>query len=463
MTISEIGPPVPPVAEEESTPTYVDVARKRRLTRGRLAAVVAAVCVLGGGGTGIWAATRNGGSSSTASPVTVTNENVKVTIGTMKQTVSASGTLEPTNDSDLAFAVSGTVTAVDVTTGQKVVAGQTLATLDSAALADQVSAAQATVTSDEDRLTTDQGDSAGASTIDSDEAQITAAESQLSTAETNLSDATLKATFGGTVASVDLTVDAVVSAGGGSSGSVGSSTGLVATSSNASNSTAANSTASNSTADSSSSSGSSSGGITVISSDSFTLSTSVDDTEVGEVKAGDQVDITPSESTSQVIGTVASVSLIASSSSSSSVAEFPVVIDVTGTPSGIYPGDSATASIIVKQIDNAVEVPTAAISYQNGQATVTKVVDGSHATQDVTTGVSLNGETQITRGLAAGDQIVEQVVKFSGTGGTARSLFGGSSSGRGSGTGTGGGLPSGGFGGPPAGGGFAGSGSGAGG
>ena len=233
MTISEIGPPIPPVAEEGSTPTYVEVAGKRRLTRRRLAAGVVAVCVLGGGGAGIWAATRNGGSSSTASPVTVTNENVKVTTGTMKQTVSASGTLEPTNDSDLTFAVSGTVTAVDVTTGQTVVAGQTLATLDPTALVDQVSAGQATLTSDEDRLTTDQADSASASTIDSDEAQITAAQSQLATAETSLADATLKATFSGTVASVDLTVGTVVSAGGGSSGSVASSTGSAATASNA--------------------------------------------------------------------------------------------------------------------------------------------------------------------------------------------------------------------------------------
>jgi membrane fusion protein, macrolide-specific efflux system len=153
---------------------------------------------------------------------------------------------------------------------------------------------------------------------------------------------------------------------------------------------------------------------------------------------------------------VASVSLIASSSSTSSdstVASFPVVIDVTGAPSGVYPGDSATTSIIVKEIANAIEVPTAAISYQTGQATVTKVVGGSHVSQAVTTGVSLNGETQITSGLGAGDTVVEQAAKLSTSGGTSKSLFGGTSTRRG--TGTGGEFPAGGgFGGgtPPAGG-----------
>jgi macrolide-specific efflux system membrane fusion protein len=118
---------------------------------------------------------------------------------------------------------------------------------------------------------------------------------------------------------------------------------------------------------------------------------------------------------------------------------------VTGSPTGIYPGDSATASIIVKQIQNAVEVPAAAISYSNGQATVTEVVNGSHTTVDVTTGVTLNGATQITSGLKSGDTIVEQVAKFNAGSGNARTLFGGSTSGRtGAGTGTGS-APGGGF------------------
>jgi multidrug efflux pump subunit AcrA (membrane-fusion protein) len=405
------------------------LSRKRLLLGAALVLVLVAV-----GGGAAWVAGRSPSSAAAGAPVvTTSSENVKVGTATMTQTVSASGTLEPAHDSDLGFAVSGTVSAVNVAVGQKVKRGQTLATIDRTALADQVAAAKSTLASDEDQLTSDEDDDALSSTIDSVKSQVTSAESQLATARADLADAALKATFSGTVAAVDFAVADTVSAGGGSTGS---------------GAAAASSTGS-------SSSGSS--GITVISSDAYTISTSVDDTEVSEVKAGDAATIVPSGSTTTLTGNVASVSLIASTSSDSTVASFPVVIDVTGKPSGIYPGASATVSIIVKNLKNVVEIPTAAISYTGGRATVTKVSGGSKKTVDVKTGTSLNGETQITRGLAAGDTIVEEVTKFKTANGSTRTLFGGGSSTTGRGTGgfsrTGsfaGGPPAGGQGGAPA-------------
>ncbi|MDQ1360844.1 MAG: hypothetical protein QOJ44_1221, partial [Acidimicrobiaceae bacterium] len=129
-----------------------------------------------------------------------------------------------------------------------------------------------------------------------------------------------------------------------------------------------------------------------------------------------------------VYGTVSSVGLIATQSST--VATFPVAIAVTGNPTGIYAGSTATLSIVVKQLNNVVEVPTAAISYSGGQSTVTVVQNGSHVPRTVTTGVSSNGQTQVTSGLTAGEKVLEQVVKFNGTaGGAGRSLFGGSGGG----------------------------------
>jgi macrolide-specific efflux system membrane fusion protein len=139
------------------------------------------------------------------------------------------------------------------------------------------------------------------------------------------------------------------------------------------------------------------------------------------------------------------VGLIASSTSG--VPAFPVLITVTGSPSGLYAGASASVSIIVKQLYGVVEVPTAALSYSTGQAAVVKVVHGSAVTTPVTTGISAGGETQIVSGLQAGDVIRERVVRFNGAAGTARNLFGGAG-GTGTRRGTGaGGLRGGGFGG----------------
>jgi multidrug efflux pump subunit AcrA (membrane-fusion protein) len=412
--------------------------------------IAAATVVVIGTILGVWLGT---GSSASSSPLVVTNQVVSVTSGTMKQTVSASGTIEPASTADLNFGVSGTVTSVNVVTGEKVTAGQVLATVDPSALQVDVGSAQASLTSAEDKLSTDRSDDAVASQIDSDEASVTTAQTDLTTAQTDLADANLTSTIAGTVASVSLAVGQQVTGSSNASSSGASS--AASTGSGATGAVGASSAAGSS---GSTSSSSSSAQITVISTDSYTVSTTVDDTQVGEVKVGDQAVITPEDSATSVYGTVTSVGLVASSSST--VSSFPVSIAVTGSPSGLYAGSTATVSIITKEITDAVEVPTAAISYSGGKAMVTAVVDGSHVARSVTTGEVSDGDTQITSGLTVGDKVVERVVKFNASAaGGGRSLFGGSSSGGSTGgfPGGGSGPPSGGFGGAGgAGGGFGG-------
>lgn len=344
--------------------------------------------------------------SSTPVGFSVTTVTVPVTTGTIQQTVTSSGTIEPASQANLNFAVAGTVTAVDVKAGQTVTAGQTLATVDTTALSEQVSAAQAQLTAANDRLASDEAANASTSQIDSDQSSVTSAESALSTAQTNLSDASLTSTIAGTVASVNLTVGQQVTGSGTGNGSGGNGNG------------------------STGSSGSSSSEIEVIGTGSYIVNATVDDTQIGQIADGDQVDITPSSSsstpggsTTTVYGTVGSISLIGSQSSN--VTTFPVVIDVTGSPSGLYAGASADVSIIVKQLNDVTEVPTLAISYNsNGQAYVTEVVDGAHVVKDVTVGEAENGETQIVSGVAPGAKVLERQIKFNAPGGGSGGIFG---------------------------------------
>ena len=184
----------------------------------------------------------------------------------------------------------------------------------------------------------------------------------------------------------------------------------------------------------------------MIGTDSYIVNTTVDDTQIGQISDGDQATITPTGSTTVSYGTVASIGLIATESSD--VATFPVVVDVTGDPSGLYAGSTADVSIIVKQLNNVVEVPTAAISYSTGgQATVTQVKDGKHVTTSVNVGQAESGETQITSGLVSGDRVLERVVKFTGVPGATRSGGLGGLGGTSGGFGGAGSFPSGGFGG----------------
>jgi len=381
--------------------------------------------------------------SSTPTGLVVTTQVVKVTTGTIKQTVATSGTIEPASQASLNFAVSGTVDAVNVKAGQTVTTGQVLATVGTTALQADLDSAQAQLTSAEARLSSDQSSGASTAQIDSDQAAVTSAESSLTSAQTDLSDASLTSTISGTVASVSLTVgQQVTAAGGGSSspsGSAGSSSPTGSTGASGPSSSA-------SSAASSSSSSSSTAQVQVIGTNSYIVNTTVDDTEIGQIAVGDQATITPTGSTTPAYGTVATIGLIATQSSN--VATFPVVIDVTGTPSGLYAGSTADVAIIVKQLNNVVEVPTAAINYSSGgQTTVTQVKAGKDVTTSVTLGQAASGETQITGGVTSGDQVVERVVKFTGVPGGSRTGGLGGFGGAGGGFGGTGRFPAGGFGG----------------
>src|SRR3984957_15232793 len=186
-----------------------------------------AVILLAGLATGL-TLSFTGGSPATG--LVVSSETVKVTTGTIKQTVATSGTLEPATQADLNFGVSGTVTAVNVKAGQVVTAGQVLATVGTTALSADVAAAEANVAAAQARLSSDEADAGSTTEIDSDEASVTSAESSLSTAQTNLADASLTSTISGTVASVSLTDGEAVTGtgtggGGGGTGGVGAAAG----------------------------------------------------------------------------------------------------------------------------------------------------------------------------------------------------------------------------------------------
>ena len=107
------------------------------------------IVVLGAAGGGYWA-TRG---SSAAAP---TYQLVAAASNTLRQTVSSSGTIEPAQQEDLNFSASGQVTSVSATVGQKVAAGQVLATVNSASLAANLAQAQATQASDEAKVSSDE-------------------------------------------------------------------------------------------------------------------------------------------------------------------------------------------------------------------------------------------------------------------------------------------------------------------
>ena len=108
-------------------------------------------------------------------------------LGTVTQTIPISGNLTPVNQTDLDFAGSGKVQAVNVVAGQTVKAGELLASLDPVSLQGSLTQAQATLTSAQAKLSLDQA-GATAQSLNQAQASVNTAQVQLQSDQTNQSD-----------------------------------------------------------------------------------------------------------------------------------------------------------------------------------------------------------------------------------------------------------------------------------
>ncbi|HEX3830230.1 MAG TPA: HlyD family efflux transporter periplasmic adaptor subunit [Sporichthyaceae bacterium] len=479
---------VPPIGAELIRP-------KRRGRRRKWVAAGLAVVLLAGGGTA-WALTRGGTTAAAPTSRTITDT---ISTGSVSKSVQASGTVEAANVADLTFPSAGTVSSVKVTVGETVTKGQALASINPTSLslavnsaqasynqaAAQLSSAQANLAADNSAMatlratpTTSTGstgatgatgatgtsgttatttaaqlateeqneqvqiDSADAQ-IAGDESSLSGAQDKLNSAQADLAGATITAPIAGVVSAVNVSVgDSVSGSGSGGSGGAGSH-------------------GTGSSAVSPSSSTSSSAAVEVVNMKAWVVNATVSGADLDSIKVGQEATITTTGSSTPVFGTVASVGVTASSSSGGA-AQFPVTINVTGDPTTLHPGDTATVAITTQQLNNVLTVPTAALSQNSsGQTVVSKLVNGAPQQVVVTLGASYGQQTVVTSGLASGDQVQFTITGLAGRTGTARTGTGtgrtGTGTGRtgtGTGTGTGAGT-TGGFGGF-GGGGFAG-------
>lgn len=444
----------------------------RRLRQPIVVVPVAIVLVIVAGW---WVAFRPdddaGASSSTV------RQLVEVTQGPMRETVSADGTVAAAQTDDLSFSSSGTVTAVDVKAGDAVKAGQVLATIDSASLAGDVAGAEADVASAKAKLSDDQDAGASDAQLAADETSLASANDSLTSAQEALAGASLVATFDGTVATVDLTVgEHLGSNGTGGTDATGSSSG---SGSSASSLPTGSSSPNGGSGGNGNDSSGSTAQIQVVSAGRYTVQLAVDTTDVGRIQVGQSATVTPSTSgssrfpgggrfpgffaqggsgntnrsgtgatngtgapqqtngtgdstpgataASTATGTVTAVSKVADASSG--VATYPVTITFDSTDAAFSVGTTVTGAITVDQRENVVQVPSLAITTANGASTVVVAKDGTTTgpteTRTVTTGLVSGGQTEVTRGLQAGEQVLVTIIRPGATGGTSNGTGGG--------------------------------------
>ncbi|MEN1975531.1 efflux RND transporter periplasmic adaptor subunit [Cellulomonas olei] len=363
--------------------------------------VVGVVLLVGVAGAGGYLLALREEPAQAAAPASTTSA-VAASLSTIEQSVSASGTLTPAVQEDVAFAVSGTVQSVDVAAGDTVTAGQQLATVDTLQLDAALLSAKADLASAQASLADAEDEADGSDASDAQvaalAAQVEVAQAAVDAAQEDLAGATLTAPVAGLVTSVDLEVGDVVA---GSSGSSGSSTSGSAGSGASGGAVGASQGSSASSASTSSSTAQ----FVIVGTDAWQVSVSVGESDVALVDVGDQVELTVDDVADTVYGTVGEVGLVPSSSSG--VATYPVTVDVTGSPEGLHDGVSADVSIIYERRTDVLTVPAAAVTTVDGRSVVTQEgADGEQVTTEVTVGETSGTLVEITDGLTEGDEVL---------------------------------------------------------
>ncbi|MER5861834.1 biotin/lipoyl-binding protein [Kitasatospora sp. NPDC002040] len=426
----------------------------KALPRRRAAVLVnsALVVALLGGAAIVYTTLDSGTSTAASKPQT---RSATVSKGTVLATVSGSGALSSPTDAGQDFVTGGKLTAVKVAVGDQVKKGDVLATVATTDAQQQVDAAKRALTTAEANLTkaeagqkvttstpgkTDartgqQGPSTSTTTTEVDDAQVAQAEQQVETAQTNLTNAqtalagtTLTASTDGTVASVAGKVGDTVSGSGGSGGSTAKSSSTTTTSS------------------------APTGFVVLTNPTGMRVTASFSELDSLKVKKGASATVTlNAQSDTKLNATVLSVSSLPNSSSggSSSAVQYSATLQITGDTSKLRTGLSATISVITGQADNALSVPTAALSGTGSSRTATLLkADGSTERVEVTVGVEGDSTVQVLEGLQEGDRVQLVSTTVSGSNGFPGGNFPGlGGAGAGVGGQTGGGARNGGSGG----------------
>jgi macrolide-specific efflux system membrane fusion protein len=391
--------------------------RKRLLLNLGLVAVLVAV------GVGAYLLFAGDGGGAKTQVITAT-----VARGTVRSTVSASGTVESPQTVGANFVTGGTVTDLEVKVGDRVSKGEVLAHVEDSSYRVSLQSAYAGVESAEANLVSAQANLVSAEAnlevvqegehtdaqlaqakasvtsaraqIDQAEASIASARVQVTQAQEALDGTELTAPITGTVLSVDGDVGSTVSSGGSTSS---------ASSSSASSSNQANS---------SSSSSSVSGFVVISDLDHLQVQAYFSETDTAHLKVGQHARVTlnalPGEGVSGKV-----VAIDSTSTTVNQVVDYGVTVKLHKQPKGVRVGQTTVVVVTTGVAKDVLYVPSSAVETLGQQHTVTVLQDGKQVSTLVELGLEGNQYTEIVSGLSEG----QKVVVSSTTGSTGTSNF----------------------------------------
>lgn len=147
--------------------------------------------------------------------------------------------------------------------------------------------------------------------------------------------------------------------------------------------------------------------IVVVGDGGYEVTTSISVKDLPDVAVGQAATVTPDGDDEAVAGEVVRIGV--SADTSSSTATYQVTIGLTGDTSTMGNGDIAAVEIVTSAADEALAVPTSAVTVDGDRSTVQVVSDGGDGTAKtvtVETGAIGQTWTEITKGLDEGDEVV---------------------------------------------------------
>ncbi len=351
---------------------------------------------------------------------------VAVRTGDVTASVTADGSVEAVNEVAANFETTGTIARLLVKVGDTVAKGEVIATLERADARREVKVARLQLAAAQDQLdaaeegTTTTDPQTGKSTTSVSSSQVSSAEAQVVQAQATLDDAeaaldatTLTAPISGTVLQVN--------------GKVGSSSGASSSQTGAAGATTTSTDL-----------------VLVANLKALQVSVSVPESDIGSLKVGQKAAVTfPAVDDAEATGTITSIDPVATTSNS--VVTYGVVVRLSGVPSTVRLGQSASVTVTTDSATDVLVVPSTAVTTTGDRSTVTVLADGVQTPTVVTLGVAGDTWTEVTDGLSSGDQVVLTTSASSSTGITGfPGGFGGLTGGPPAGIPAGGGVPGGG-------------------
>lgn len=219
-------------------------------------------------------------------------------------------------------------------------------------------------------------------------AAVVQAQIALAQARKELRETTLRAPISGVVATVNGSVGDSVSGG----------------SSNASSASSSSSSSSASSATGSTSSSSSSL-VTITGQNKLQVVAGFSEGDAASIKVGEPATATISALPGVALGAKV-IAIDSTATTVSNVVTYNVTFALTGTNAKLKPGMTADVDVITAERDNALHVPTSAVTGSGANARVTVLRNGRQVSTPVVAGLKGDDATEITSGLRAGDTVV---------------------------------------------------------